>query len=269
MGFQHCQFSHVIWLDKASTTYHALMKGLGESSNAAVTATATFIDGLATAHQAFQKGLQPGADLNQLVKAYQAATGIISTREFALPDVPNSQDPVVSTFASDMISGIVGALSTEIGIGISVYTLILDLIELLDIKVHIRGVLMNDSTTDLKDLYFRIGYGEPAVLPLATSLPGTRMIMDPLNKTNYECAGFVLFGAVGFEPLQGLNVGITAQDAVPMYLQYYTTSSKGVAPGTEEGHEELSPAENFGAFTGVLADRGLVNSVSLFVVHGR
>lgn len=239
MSYPDCQYSHVTWIRKDSPTFKALMEGLKKDSTGGAAVT-TFLATLTTAHEAFKQGLRPGADLNRLLAKYQDATGIISTREYALPDIPNDPNDPGNSFVTDLIEGIAGAAMTEIGIGISLYTLVMDLVSLFNIKLHLRGVLFNTAATDLEEL--RINYGPnglPNLFPLKTTIPGAKPIMNPLDKKNYDCVGFTQFGGIGYQGLEGFFVAVQAQrkqgqiPPPPMYCQYYS-QSRGISIGVDD-----------------------------------
>jgi hypothetical protein len=259
MSFPDCQYSHVTWLRKDSAACQALMEGLKKPDTAPAAVT-TFLTTLSSAHQAFKHGLSPGVDVTALLRAYQDKTGIISTREFALPDVPSNPNDPGNSFATDLIEGIAGAAMTEIGIGISLYTLVMDLIELFDIKLHLQGVLFNTGTSDLEGIDFRFGpNGIPNVLPLSRTIPGAKPIMNPVDRKNYDCIGFTFFGGVGYMSLQGFFIAMRAYRkngaGVEVYCQYYA-ESRGIAPGVDDrNHAPLR--EVFYAppqFTGVMVE---------------
>ncbi|MBT2744909.1 MULTISPECIES: hypothetical protein [unclassified Lysobacter] len=181
MDYPGCHYSHVSWITQDSSTYQALIKGL-ENHRTAPAAVKTFVTMLNTANKAFKDGLKPGANLTELLQTYQNTTGIISTRDFTLPDIP--PDPGAdNSIILDMIEGIVGALSTEIGIGISFYTLIMDFLGLFDIKLHLQGLVFNAADTDLELGHIPFGEnGQPSLLPLSLTIPAAKPIMNPLDK---------------------------------------------------------------------------------------
>lgn len=133
---------------------------------------------------------------------------------------------------------------TEIGIGISLYALVMDLVALFNIKYHLQGVLFNTASADLESLHFSFGAnGDPNMLPLSSTIPAAKSIMNPLDKKNHDCVGFTLFGGVGYQSLEGFPITMTAgwkEHKVPvqMYCQYYATG-KGIAPGDERSHAPL------------------------------
>lgn len=270
-----CQYSSIAWLAKDSSQFKALMAGLHESNprrpEPAKQAFTTFLQTLASGQEAFRKGMKPGADLSSLLKNYQAATGIISTKDFTLPDVPNDPGhPIDNSFITDLVEGIAGAASTEVGIGITVYTLVMDLIQLLNIKLHVRGMLMNASNADLDDINLEFVYADPNVLPLSTSIPASKPVMNPLDKKNYDCVGFAFFGAVGVQDLEGCFLNLAAVKKAPaggdelrMYYQFYD-SLKGVAPGNDQGHDQLWDVWNEPPAAAVVVDGGFLNTVCLF-----
>jgi len=241
MSYPDCQYSHVIWLNTHSAAYNALTEGL-KSPSAAPAAVKTFLSTLTDAHNDFKNGLGPGANTMALLKAYQDKTGIVSTRNYTLPDIPDNPNDPGNSFSTDLIEGIVGAAMTELGIGISLYTLVMDLIRLFDIKLHLQGVLFNTANTDLEDIHFHFGpNGMPNVVPLATTIPAARSILNPVDKKNYPCVGFALFGGVGFESLEGFYVSLLARRKqgapVEAYCQFYA-SYGGIARGTDDRHHE-------------------------------
>jgi hypothetical protein len=239
MSFPDCQFSHITWLNTESAAYQALSAGL-KSPATAPDAVAHFLETLTAAHQDFKRGLGPGANTMALLKAYQDKTGIISTRDYTLPDIPSNPNDPGNSIALDLIEGIAGAAETEIGIGISLYTLVLDLIELFNIKLHLQGVLFNTANTDLSEIHFHIGpNGQANVLPLATTIPAAKAIMNPVDKKNYPCVGFALFGGVGLQSLEGFYIAVSAYrkhgQPIQAYCQFYA-GERGVAPGTDDRH---------------------------------
>lgn len=265
MSFPDCQYSHVTWIRKDSAAFKALTEGLKagqKTPDKARDAVTAFLATLSSAHNAFKKSLRPGADLHKLLQAYQNTTGIISTRDFTLPDIPDdpNNDPG-NSFATDLIEGIAGAAMTEIGIGISLYTLVLDLVALFNIKLHLQGLLFNTGSTDLENIQFRFGEnGLPNMLPLSPTIPAAKSIMNPLDKKNYDCVGFTVFGGVGFQSLQGFYVTMVANrkkhNQIGVYCQYYA-SYKGIAPGFDDrDHAPLSDVfVETPEFTGVLVDQ--------------
>lgn len=261
MNFPDCQYSHVSWIRKDSANYKALIVGIRDPRKA-VGAVTTFFTNLTSAHQTFQKGLHPGADLSRLLQAYQDQTGIISTRHFTLPDMPD--DPGHpgdggTAFYLDLVEGIAGGVSTEVGVGITILNLVQDLVAMFNIKLHLRGLLFNTASTDLERIHFQFGpNGLPNLLPLSTTIPAAKPIMNPLDKKNYDCVGFTLFSGVGNQSLQGYYVSLQAQwkngqSAVPVYCQYYAVI-KGITVGRDgRDHGELQ--QNWfhaGNVTGVL-----------------
>jgi hypothetical protein len=80
--------------------------------------------------------------------------------------------------------------------------------------------------------------GRPSLLPMSRTIPGIKKIMNPVDKKNYECAGFVLFGAVGIEAWEGFAITVRG-DMPSMYFQYYTFEGRGVSWGTYENHRDL------------------------------
>ncbi|ALN57210.1 hypothetical protein GLE_1858 [Lysobacter enzymogenes] len=259
MSLPDCQYSHITWLNTQSAAYQALTEGL-KSPSAAPGAVVHFLETLTAAHQDFKRGLGPGADTMALLKAYQDKTGIVSTRDYTLPDIPNNPNDPGNSFAIDLIEGIAGAAETEIGIGISLYTLVLDLIELFDIKLHLQGVLFNTANTDLDHVQFRFGpNGQPNVLPLATTIPAAKTIMNPVDKKNYPCVGFALFGGVGYESLEGFYIAMQAyrKHGAPIqaYCQFYA-SDRGIAPGIDDrNHAPLRDVCYTPEFVGVMSEQ--------------
>lgn len=273
-----CHYSKINWLAKESLTYKNLMAALKATDphrpEAAKAAVSSFFQTLTTAQEAFRDALKPGADLSKLLKDYQDATGIISTRDFAMPDIPNDPNtPIVNSFTTDLIEGIAGAASTEVGIVITAYTLVMDLIALLSIYVHARGIVMNASSADLDNLTFDAGYADANVLPLSTGIPASKNIMNPLDKKNYECVGFTFFGLVSTQDLEGCDLNFSAlwkkgtrrQEELEMYCQYYA-ATKGVHPGRRgDGRGELFEAwlPGVGGLSAVMVDGGYLHTVSL------
>lgn len=263
MSYPDCQYSHVTWLNTQSAAYQALSEGLKNPSTAPA-AVVHFLETLTAAHQDFKRGLRPGADTLALLKAYQDKTGIISTRDYALPDVPNNPNDPGNSIITDLIEGIAGAAETEIGIGISLYTLVLDLIALFNIKLHLQGVLFNTADSDLQDIHFQFGpNGLANVMPLATTIPSARPVMNPVDKKNYPCVGFALFGAVGDESLEGFYIAIQAYrrrggqppEPIQAYCQFYA-NDRGVAPGTDDrNHAPLHDVCYTTAFVGVMSEQ--------------
>jgi len=272
MNFPNCQYSHVNWIRTDSPNFIALNAALKTRKPQA--AIQNFLDTLVSAHKEFQQGVHPGADVMALLKIYQDKTGIISRRDFSLPDVPSDPNDPGSSFATDLIEGIAGAVSTEIGLGILVYTLVLDLIHLLDIKLHVKGILLNNSGADLDHIAIRVGPdGEPNLLPMSRTIPGTRKIMNPVDKKNYECVGFVLFGAVGVLSLEGFSISLYADipqvGGTSMYFQYYTASGGGVSFGTDENHGVLHDTwfEPGAPMQAAMVDGGFLDTVCLFATQ--
>lgn len=275
MSYPDCQYSHVTWVRKDSAAFKALSEGL-KNPHTAPGAVTTFLANMTAAHEAFKKGLRPHADMMALLRAYQDATGIISTREFTLPEVPgnpNDPDDPINKFATDMIEGIAGAASTEIGIGISLYTLVLDLIEIFDIKLHLQGVLFNTAATDLENIEFRFGpNGLPNMLPLSATIPAAKSIMNPVDKKNYDCVGFTVFGGVGYQSLEGFYIAVTTQrkndDPSPMYCQYYA-QDRGIAPGIDDrNHAPLREVFYEGKVTGVMVEQVSNPNGIVAIVYG-
>lgn len=272
MSPPNCQYSHITWLNTGSAAYQALTAGLRDPS-AAPAAITTFLTTLTDAHREFQDGLRPHVDTLALLKAYQDKTGIISTRDYTLPDIPNNPNDPGNSFALDLIEGIAGAAETEIGIGISIYTLVLDLIELLDIKLHLQGVLFNTGNTDLEDIRFRFGpNGVPNLLPLAATIPAAKAIMNPVDKKNYECVGFVLFGGVGDLSLEGFYIALSAQRKhgadIRAYCQFYA-DERGIAPGTDDrSHGRLQDVCYQPEFAGVMVERRSVPNGAVAIFCG-
>lgn len=269
MSFPNCQYSHVTWIRTDSPNFLALSAALKTSTPQA--AIKTFLETLVSAHKEFEQGVGPGVNVLQLLKVYQDKTGIISRRDFTLPDVPPDPKNPDSPFVSDLIEGLVGSVSDEAGEGILFYTLILDLIRLLDVKAHIKGVLFNNCRTDLKEIEIMVdGMGMPSLLPLSRTIPGIKKIMNPVDKKNYECAGFVLFGAVGIEAWEGFAITVygdlSNRGGRPMYFQYYTDGDRGVSYGTYENHGPLRDSwfEPGEAMSAAWAEGGMLDSVCVF-----
>ncbi|MEH6419423.1 hypothetical protein [Pseudomonas sp. CGJS7] len=257
MNYPDCQYSHVAWIRKDSATFKALSAGLSKKETAPAAATA-FLTALNSAHQDFKNKLEPGANLTALLGAYQDKTGIISTREYSLPDIPGNPSDPDSGFISDLIGGIAGALVTEIGVGISLYTLAQDLIAMFDIKLHLQGVLFNNAATDLSEIYFHFGpNGQPNILPLSTTLPPAKAIMNPIDKKNYDCVPFTFFGGIGFLSLEGFYITMKAQrqrsEEISVYCEYYA-GYRGIAPGDHERHPPLEDVFYTRSVTGVMVE---------------
>ncbi|MGH8081957.1 MAG: hypothetical protein ACREP7_15390 [Lysobacter sp.] len=258
MSYPDCQYSHVTWVMKDSAAYKALTEGLKNDHTAANAVTA-FLTTLTTAHKDFNRGLHPGADMTALLRAYQNKTGIISSRDYTLPDIPSNPNDPDNSFVNDLIAGIAGAVVTEIGIGITLYTLVLDLIEIFEIKLHLQGLLFNTAPTDLMNIDFRYGpNGLPNLLPLSQTIPAAKSIMNPLDKKNYDCVAFTLFGGVGFQSLEGFFIALHAErkrhSQTPVYCQFYA-SDRGIAPGVDDrDHAPLREVFRAYDFTGVMVD---------------
>ena len=273
MDYPDCQYSHVTWVCKDSAAFKSLSAGLKNPQTAPGAVTA-FLETLTAAHSTFNNGLHPGVDLIRLLQVYQDRTGIISTRDFTLPEIPSNPNDPGNSFATDMIEGIVGAAVTEIGIGISLYTLVLDLVALFDIKLHLQGVVFNAGSTDLENIDFRFGPNGIANLrPLSSTIPAAKSIMNPIDKKNYDCVGFTLFGGVGYLSLEGFYITVTAErkkgeSPLPMYCQYYA-GDKGIAPGYDDrDHQPLREVYHGAGITGVMVDqRGNPNGV-VAIVYG-
>ena len=264
MNFPNCQYSHVTWIRTDSPNFTALSAALKTTTPQA--AIKNFLETLVSAHKEFQQGVGPGVNILNLLKVYQDKTGIISRREFTLPDVPPDPKNPDSPFLADLLEGLAGSMSDEAGEGILAYTLILDLIRLLDIKVHIKGVLFNNCRRDLEEIRIRVdGMGLPSLLPMSRTIPGIKKIMNPVDKKNYECAGFVLFGAVGIEALEGFGITLYG-DVRPMYFQYYTAGEKGVSWGTYEDHGDLRDTwfRRGDAMSAAWVDGGMLESICVF-----
>lgn len=257
MNYPDCQYSHVTWIRKDSAAFKALSDGLKTPAKAPDAVTA-FGATLSSAHETFKRGLVPGADLTALLRAYQDRTGIISTREFTLPDIPSNPNDPSSSFTTDLIEGIAGAAMTEIGIGISLYTLVMDLVALFNIKLHLKGLLFNTAPTDLEHIHFLFGpNGLPNILPLPSKIPAAKSIMNPLDKKNYDCVGFTFFGGVGDLTLQGFFVTMMADrkngnERIGVYCQYYAMET-GIASGFDDrNHAPLRDVFYAPQFTGVM-----------------
>jgi hypothetical protein len=269
MNFPDCQYSHVTWIRTDSPNFTALSAALKTKTPQA--AIKNFLETLISAHKEFQQGVGPGVNILDLLKVYQDKTGIISRRDFTLPDVPPDPNNPDSPFVADLIEGFAGSLCDEAGEGILAYTLIMDLIRLLDVKAHIKGVLLNNRQTDLTEIEIRVdGMGIPSLLPMSRTIPGIKKIMNPVDKKNYECAGFVLFGAVGIEAWEGFAITLRAEiprlGLRPMYFEYYTAGGRGVSWGTYERHGELrdtwfEPGEHESA---AWVEGGMLDSVCVF-----
>lgn len=258
MSYPQCQYSHVTWVRRDSAAFIALSEGIKHENTASAAVTA-FIENMRDAHKKFIDGLCPDVDLTRLLEAYQNQSGILSTRDFTIPDIPsNPNDPDMS-FITDLIEGIAGAASTEIGIGISLYNLVLDLISLFNIKLHLQGLLFNTAPTDLEEIHFEFGdNGMPNMLPLISRIPAAKSIMSPLDKKNYDCVGFVTFGGLGFLSLEGFYITLRAdrkkgQRPPPIYCQYYA-SGKGIAPGDQRDHAPLRNFWQMDNTTGVMME---------------
>lgn len=264
MIFPHCQYSNVTWIRKDSAAFKTLSEGLtaGQKTPDKVgDAVATFLATLSSAHDTFKNRLRPGANMHTLLQAYQDTTGIISTRDYTLPDIPSGPDNDPSnSFATDLIEGIAGAAMTEIGIGITLYTLVIDLIAMFDIPFHVQGLLFNTGSTDLEDIQIRFGeYSQPNMLPLSSTIPAAKPIMNPLDKKNYDCIGFTVFGAVGELTFRGINFVVSAnrknQEQIRVYAEFHMTNA-AVAQGYDErNHAPLSNGfVKTPEFTGVVAN---------------
>lgn len=269
MGFPACQYSQVSWIRKDSAAFKALSDGLKHdgrpSPDRARAAVTTFLSTLSSAHEEFKSRIGPDANLPKLLQAYQDKTGIISTRDFTLPDIPDDPSGPGSSFFTDMIEGIAGAAMTEIGVGISLYTLVMDLVALFNIKLHLRGVVFNTAATDLEDVRFQFGpNGQPNMLPLSRTIPAAKSIMNPLDKKNYDCVGFTMFGGVGEQSLQGFYISMAAtrkkrQELIEVYCQYYEIL-KGIAQGRDDrSHGPLLDFCETSGFTGVMAEQMFPN----------
>lgn len=272
MSYPDCQYSHVTWVRKDSAAFQALSEGL-KNPHTAPGAVTSFLTNMTAAHKAFKQGLRPHVDVMALLRAYQDATGIISTREFTLPDIPSNPNDPTNSFATDLIEGIAGAASTEIGIGISLYNLVLDLIELFDIKLHLQGLLFNTAATDLVNINFRFGpNGIANLLPLSATIPAAKSIMNPVDKKNYDCVGFTVFGGVGYQSLEGFYIAVTAQrkedDPPPMYCQYYA-QDRGIAPGFDDrNHAPLREVFYEAKVTGVMVQQVTNPNGIVAIVYG-
>ncbi|MGO1003206.1 hypothetical protein [Lysobacter sp. CA196] len=273
MSYPDCQYSHVTWVRKDSAAFQALSEGL-KNPHTAPGAVTTFLANMTAAHEAFKRGLRPHADMMALLRAYQDATGIISTREYTLPDIPSNPNDPGNNFANDLIEGIAGAAMTEIGIGISLYNLVLDLIEIFNIKLHLQGVLFNTASTDLENIDFRFGpNGLPNILPLSATIPAAKSIMNPVDKKNYDCVGFTLFGGVGGQSLEGFYIAVTTQrkkneSPPPIYCQYYA-QDRGIAPGFDDrNHAPLREVCYEGNVTGVMVEQGSNPNGVVAIVYG-
>lgn len=273
MSYPDCQYSHVTWVRKDSAAFKALIAGL-RNPHTAPGAVTTFLANMTTAHEAFKEGLRPNVDMMALLKAYQDATGILSTREFTLPDIPGDSSGPGNDFIRDLIEGIAGAAMTEIGIGISLYALVMDLIELFNIKLHLQGMLFNTASTDLENIEFRFGpNGIPNVLPLSTTIPAAKSIMNPVDKKNYDCVGFTLFGGVGYQSLEGFYIVVNTQrkngePPPPIYCQYYA-QTRGIAAGVDEhAHAPLRKVYYEGGLTAVMVDQVSNPSEIVAIVYG-
>ncbi|HEU5003261.1 MAG TPA: hypothetical protein VFW71_10855 [Actinomycetota bacterium] len=263
MQYDNCQYSNIIWIAKESTQFKALKEGL--TGRDPVAAVDTFFTTLGTAQQAFKKALKPGADLTSLLAQYQSATGIISTRDYTLPSEPEPGNPSENSFFLDLIEGIAGAASTEVGIGIALYTLIMDVIEWLELKVHVRGILMNAGTSKLDDIDLEC-FGQLTVVPFSVSIPGMKSILNPVTKKNVDCVGFAFFGGVGSDwSAQGFQFFVRASPDVDARLQY-ATFRKGIGPSSGD---EVETVYRTGDVIGVLVDKGLLNTVCLFCRNWR
>jgi hypothetical protein len=269
MNFPDCQYSHVTWIRTDSPNFKALSAALKTKTPQA--AIKNFLETMVSAHREFQQGVMPGVNIMNLLKVYQDKTGIISRREFTLPDVPPDPKNPDSSFLADLLEGLAGSVSDEAGEGILAYTLILDLIRLLDVKAHIKGVLFNNCPTDLEEISIHVeGMGRPSLLPMSRTIPGIKKIMNPVDKKNYECAGFVLFGAVGIEAWEGFAITLYGRmprsGTRPMYFQYYTDGERGVTWGTYENHGDLHdtwfvPGEPMSA---AWVEGGMLDSICVF-----
>lgn len=273
MSYPDCQYSHVTWIRKDSAAFKTLIEGLKNERTAGAAVT-TFLATLTSAHEAFKQGLRPGVDMNRLLATYQNTTGIISTREYTLPDIPDDPNYPGSSFTTDLIEGIAGAAMTEIGIGISLYTLVMDLVALFNIKLHLRGLLFNNSAADLEELQIYYGpNGMPNLFPLKTTLPGIKPIMNPLDKKNYDCVGFTLFGGIGFQSLEGFFVAVQAQRKngprpPPMYCQYYA-QVRGISIGQDDrSHGPLREAFYVDNTIGVLVNQPMSTYGITAIVYG-
>ena len=276
---ENLQFSSVTWIRQDSPNFLALMAGLKSENPAA--AVNKFMQNLFDGHKEYQNSLEPGVDQMKLLTAFQEKTGIISTRHFTLPDIPNDpNDPNGNNFAQDLIGGIAGAAMTEIGIAISFYNLILDFIALLNIKVHVKGLLMNNSDADLENIHCGYGFGDPTLLPISRTLPAAKSIMNPVDKKNYDCASFTFFGGISDHTLQGLQIATQAylkrdnkRDSYSygMYFQYYTALGRGVSVGYLDNHRDVEPVcfDHITNTQGVFVENGLLNSMCVYVTHAR
>jgi hypothetical protein len=273
MSYPDCQYSHITWVRKDSAAFKALIAGL-RNPHTAPGAVTTFLTNMTAAHEAFKKGLRPHADMMALLRAYQDATGIISTREYTLPDIPSNPNDPDNNFATDLIEGIAGAAMTEIGIGISLYNLVMDLIEIFNIKLHLQGVLFNTASTALENIEFRFGpNGIPNVLPLSATIPAAKPIMNPVDKKNYDCVGFTLFGGVGYQSLEGFYIVVNtqrknAEPPPPMYCQYYA-QDRGIAAGIDDrSHAPLREVYYEGGLTGVMVEQVSNPNGIVAIVYG-
>ncbi|MGJ7903938.1 hypothetical protein [Lysobacter sp. 1R34A] len=272
MSYPDRQYSHVTWVRKDSAAFKALIAGL-RNPHTAPGAVTTFLTNMTAAHEAFKEGLHPNVNMMALLTAYQNATGIVSTREFTLPDIPGNSGGPGNDLITDLIEGIAGAAMTEIGIGISLYALAMDLIELFDIKLHLQGMVFNTASTDLENIDFRFGpNGIPNVLPLSATIPAPKPIMNPVDKKNYDCVGFTLFGGVGYQSLEGFYIAVTAQrkrdDPPPMYCQYYA-QDRGIASGFDDrNHAPLREVFYEGGVTGVMVEQVSSPNGIVAIVYG-
>lgn len=281
MNFPNCQYSHVTWIRTDSPNFKALSAALKKKTPQA--AIKNFLETLISAHKEFEQGVRPGVNILNLLKVYQDKTGIISRRDFTLPDVPPDPKNPDSSFVADLLEGLASSVSDEAGEGILAYTLILDLILLLDVKAHIKGVLFNNRRTDLKEIHIQVdGGGIPNLMPMSRTIPGIKKIMNPVDKKNYECAGFVLFGAVGIEAWEGFAITVHGEvpklGLRPMYFQYDTMGGRGVSwASTADGRlqhgdledtwfepNERTPGGRWAPWSAAWVDGGMLESVCVF-----
>lgn len=263
MTAPNCQYSNINWIRKDSQNFIALMQGLNTNP---VDAVAAFANVIITASRDFQKDFHPEeqsdpeAYMLKLLQTYQDKTGIVSTRHFTLPDAPNDPGNPGSAFLTDLVEGIAGAASTEVGVGISLFNLVLDFIALFNIKLHLKGILMNSSASDLEHIRFNFDYlyGRPDLLPSLNAIPASKSIMNPIDKKNYDCVGFTFFGCVGINSMEGFSLDVQAQiknrNQISFYAQYFSTLGAGMGAGNLENHSDVRPVIEMENSLGVFVD---------------
>lgn len=187
------------WIRTDHPIYKNLIKKISQGDNSGVT---DFENTLTDARQAFHDATHMGADMTGPFNTFKDATGIISSKEYSLPDFSHidPSDPTYGMLIS-LVETIAGTVITEVGVALYLVNTIVDVIfKVFTEPVTIQGIIINATNSDilLDEIINEEGRGnmDPVVQPLQEKLIGIKDIFCPIDKKNYTCASIATYSAV-------------------------------------------------------------------------